>query len=60
MVKTLAGSMTEPEKRDVAESWGLQNVEEVFSEMTSDYINHQITLVEASCKVVHHRCFVVY
>ena len=51
MVKTLAGSLTEPEKRDFAESRGLQNLEEVYSEMTSDYITHQIALVEASCKV---------
>ena len=51
MVKALAKSLPEDAKRDFAESRGLQNIEDVYAELVSDYVDHQLALVEASCKV---------
>ena len=51
IVKALSKSHPEDAKRDFAESRGLQNIEDVYAELVSDYVDHQLALVEASCKV---------
>ena len=51
MVNALKSDLSDEEMREYVEYHGLHTPKEVYIEMANDYINHQLALVEVSCKV---------